>query len=182
LEIGRKGTVQHVTRSVTINRPRAEVYSFWRRFENLPRFMYHLQSVTSLGNMRSHWVVRAPGGGVVEWDADIVEDRPDELIVWQSVEGSEIPNGGSVRFADAPGDRGTEVRVDLHYQAPGGAAGVVVAKLLGEEPGQQLRDELRRFKQVMETGEVVLSEGSLQGAGEGLTNERPAQPAGKGGR
>jgi uncharacterized membrane protein len=174
--------VHHVTRSVTINRPRAEVYDFWRRFENLPRFMYHLQSVTPVSEVRSHWVVRAPGGGTVEWDADIIDDRRDELIVWTSLDDSEIRNGGAVRFADAPGDRGTEVRVDLHYQAPGGSAGVAIAKLLGEEPGQQLRDELRRFKQVMETGEVVLSEGSLQGAGEGVTRERPAQPAGKRGR
>jgi uncharacterized membrane protein len=171
----------YVAKSITINRPRQEVYDFWRALERLPEFMIHLESVTISRDGRSHWVAKAPGG-TVEWDAEITEDRPGELLSWQSVEGSDVPNGGSVRFADAPADRGTEIHVALHYDPPGGSAGAMVAKLFGEEPGQQLVDDLRRFKQVMETGEVVLSEGSPAGAGEGATNERPAQAVGSGGR
>jgi len=105
------------------------------------------------------------------------EDRTNGLISWRSLEGSDIRNQGSVRFSDASGDRGTEVRVELQYDAPAGSAGVAVAKLFGEEPGQQIRDDLRRFKQVIETGEVVRSEGSLEGAGQGLFKQRPAQAA-----
>jgi uncharacterized membrane protein len=166
--------MKHVTRSVTINRPRQEVYEFWRDLEQLPTFMIHLEAVTSTGDRRSHWVAKAPGGRV-EWDAEITEDRPGEIIAWQSVTGSDVPNGGSVRFTDAPADRGTEIHVDLRYDPPAGSAGTKVAKLFGEDPQQQLRDDLRRFKQVMETGEVVRSDGSLEGAGQGATKQRPAQ-------
>jgi uncharacterized membrane protein len=165
----------HISKSVTVMKPRAEVYSFWRQLERLPSFMIHLHSVNEVGKTRSHWVANGPGGTHVEWDAEIVAEREHELLSWRSLEGSEIQNEGSVRFADAPADRGTEVRVELSYDAPGGAAGKTIAKWFGEEPGQQLTDDLRRFKQVMETGEVVLSDGSLQGAGEGATAERPAQ-------
>jgi len=164
----------HVTKRVTINRPRQEVYRFWRDLENLPRFMQHLESVRVIGGQRSHWVAKAPVGKV-EWDAEIVAERENELIAWRSLEGSEIRSEGSVRFVDAPADRGTELSVELEYEAPGGSLGATVAKLLGEEPTQQIRDDLRRFKQVMETGEVVLSDGSLEGAGQGATNQRSAQ-------
>ena len=156
-------------------KPRAEVYQFWRQLERLPSFMIHLVSVTTTGDRRSHWVASAPGGTQVEWDAEIVAERENELLSWHSLDGSEIENEGSVSFKDAPADRGTEVRVELSYDAPGGQAGAALAKWFGEEPTQQLADDLRRFKQVMETGEVVLSEGSLLGAGEGATAERPAQ-------
>jgi len=156
-------------------KPRAEVYQFWRKLERLPSFMIHLVSVTQTGNNRSHWVANAPGDTQVEWDAEIVAEKENELLSWRSLAGSEIQNEGSVRFQDAPADRGTEVRVELSYDAPGGAAGAAIAKWFGEEPTQQLTDDLRRFKQVMETGEVVLSDGSLLGAGEGATAERPAQ-------
>jgi len=168
----------HVTKSVTVMKPRAEVFQFWRQLERLPSFMIHLQSVTAVSGKRSHWVAKAPAGTTVEWDADIVAERAGDLLSWRSVDGSEIRNEGSVRFKDAPADRGTEVMVELSYDAPAGAAGKVIAKWFGEEPGQQLTDDLRRFKQVMETGEVVLSDGSLQGTGEGATAERAAQPAG----
>jgi uncharacterized membrane protein len=164
----------HVIKSTTINRPRPEVYAFWRDLQHLPTFMIHLEAVTPSGDTRSHWVAKVPGGRV-EWDAEIIEDREDELIAWRSLEGSEVPNGGSVRFTDAPGDRGTEVHVDLHYDPPAGSVGAMVAKLFGEEPSQQLRDDLRRFKQVMETGELVRSDGSLEGAGQGAGKQRPAQ-------
>lgn len=163
-----------VVKSITINRPRQEVYEFWRDIGHLPSFMIHLEAVTTSGDRRSHWVAKAPGGRV-EWDAEITEDRAGEIISWRSLEGSEVPNGGSVRFTDAPADRGTEVHVDLHYDPPAGSAGAMVAKLFGEEPGQQLRDDLRRFKQLMETGEVVRSDGSLKGAGQGATTQHAAQ-------
>jgi uncharacterized membrane protein len=165
----------HVQKSVTVRRPRAEVFQFWRRLENLPCFMYHLKSVEASGT-RSHWVARAPAGGEVEWDAEIIAEREGELLSWRSLEGSEIRNEGTVRFEDAPADRGTEVRVEISYDAPAGKAGALVAKLFGEEPSQQITDDLRRFKQVMETGEVVLSDGSPEGAGEGASKEQPAQP------
>jgi len=165
----------NVTKSVTINRARETVYAFWRDFSNLGHFMSHVQSVTSTSQTRSHWVVAAPAGRTVEWDAEIVEDRPNERIVWRSVEGSDIRHQGSVRFDDAPTDRGTEVHVSLRYEPPAGQAGATIAKLFGEEPTQQITDDLRRFKQVMETGEVVRSEGSLEGAGQGATAQRAAQ-------
>lgn len=164
----------HVEKAVTIRRPRAEVYSYWRDLEHLAQFMHHVKSVVALSNTRSHWTVAAPGGNV-EWDADIVGERAGEFISWRSLEGSEVMNEGTVRFSDAPADRGTEVRVALSYDAPAGSVGAAIAKLFGEAPIQQLTDDLRRFKQVMETGEVVLSEGSLEGAGEGASHERPAQ-------
>lgn len=165
----------HVTKSVTINGPREAVYHFWRQFGNLPQFMAHVQSVVSTGDKRSHWVVAAPGGQTVEWDAELVEDRPNEVIAWRSLEGSDIRHEGSVRFKQAPADRGTEVHVDLRYDAPAGRTGAAIAKLFGEEPTQQLRDDLRRLKQVMETGEVVRSDGSLEGAGQGVSKKRAAQ-------
>jgi uncharacterized membrane protein len=164
-----------VTKAITVNRPREQVYAFWRELTHLPSFMAHLQSVTVAGDGRSHWVARAPGGDVVEWDAEIVEDRADELITWRSVAGSEITNRGSVRFERAPVGRGTEIHVELEYEAPGGTAGAAVASLLGAEPGQQVRDDLRRLKQLLETGEVVRSDGSLGGAGQGASKQRPAQ-------
>ena len=164
-----------VSKSVTIKRPRAEVYEFWQQLENLPRFMYHLQDVRTTGNGRSHWIAKAPAGQQVEWDAEIVEDRPDELIAWRALPGSDIQHEGSVRFKPAPADRGTEVEVALQYDPPGGKAGALIATMFGEEPTQQIRDDLRRFKQVMETGEVVLSDGSLEGAGQGPRKQRAAQ-------
>jgi uncharacterized membrane protein len=166
-----------VERSVTVMRPRAEVFAFWRQLENLPRFMIHLESVEHTTPGRTRWTAKSPGGSV-EWDAEITEEVADERIAWRSLPGSEVANAGSVTFRDAPGDRGTEVHVALHYDVPGGKAGVMVAKLLGEEPSSQVRDDLRRFKQVMEVGEVVRSEGSPDGAGEGAGAERAAQASG----
>jgi uncharacterized membrane protein len=148
--------------AITVKRSREEVYRFWHDFENFPRFMVHVDSV-DMSDGRSHWKVRGPAGKTVEWDAEIIEDRPGELIAWCSAESSSVPNSGSVQFSDAPGGRGTEVRVTLRYHLPGGKVGSVVARLLGEHPEQQVRDDLRRFKQVMETGEVVRSEGSPEG-------------------
>lgn len=163
----------HVSRSVSIRRPRAEVYRFWRELQNLPAFMMHLESVQATGRARSRWVVKGPGKPV-EWEAEIVEDQPDRKIGWRSLDGAEVPNSGTVTFTDAPADRGTEIHVDLDYEPPAGAAGSMIARWFGEEPDQQLRDDLRRLKQVLETGEVVLSEGSPRGAGEGALSERPS--------
>lgn len=142
---------------VTINRGADALYEYWRDFENLPNFMKHLDSVTTTGEGRSHWVTRAPGGTQVEWDAEIVADVPGELIAWQSLPGSTVHNAGTVRFIPVPAERGTEVHVDLDYDPPGGALGVAVAKLFRAEPGQQIRDDLRAFKQVMETGEILFA-------------------------
>jgi uncharacterized membrane protein len=161
-----------VRRAVTINRPRSEVYGFWRQFENLPRFMTHLKSVTATGDRRSHWVAKAPVGGEVEWDAEIVDEREGELIAWRSLAGAQIPNAGEVRFADAPAGRGTEIRVTLTYDPPAGAAGAALAKVFGEEPDQQVREDLRRFKRVLETGEVATTDGQPSGRKRGDDAER----------
>jgi uncharacterized membrane protein len=163
-----------VTRSVVINRPPEELYDYWHRFENLPRFMRHLESVRVTGEGRSHWAAKAPGGATVEWDAEVTEDRPNELIAWRSLEGSDVSNAGSVRFERAPGGRGSLVRVEMSYDPPGGVVGAAIAKLTGEEPGQQVASDLRRFKQLMETGEVVLSDATVGGTG--ITDQRPGQP------
>jgi uncharacterized membrane protein len=152
-----------VERAVTILRPRAELYAFWRDFTNLPRFMQHLARVDVIDERRSHWVARAPADRLVEWDAEITDEMPDELIAWRSTADSDIGNAGSVRFTDAPGDRGTVVSVDLRYEAPGGKLGALFAKLFGEEPEQQVREDLRRFKQVMEVGELPTTEGQPSG-------------------
>lgn len=111
--------MEHITKSITVKRQRQEVFGFWRNLENLPRFMYHLQEVTTTDNTRSHWVTKGPAGSQYEWDAEIVDERPGELISWKTVEGSDVEHVGAIRFADAPADRGTEVRVDLGYDAPG---------------------------------------------------------------
>jgi uncharacterized membrane protein len=171
----------HVKKSVTINRPRAEIYQFWRELQNLPAFMIHLKSVTASNDRCSHWVANAPGGPV-EWDAEVITDTPNELIAWRSLAGSDVANKGSVKFADAPGGRGTEVRVEFLYDAPAGQLGAAIAKMFGEEPHQQLTDDLRRLKQVLEAGEVVRSEGRLEGAGQGATRQRAAQASAGGAR
>jgi uncharacterized membrane protein len=147
-----RGEGLKVERTITVNRPREEVYRFWRQLENLPRFMDHLESVTVLDEDRSHWVAKAPAGTKVEWDASIQDEIENELIAWRSLPGSDIDNAGSVHFVPA-GD-GTEVRVVLSYDPPAGRVGAAVAKLLGEEPEQQVEEDLRRFKQVMEAVET----------------------------
>lgn len=157
----------HVKKSVTINKSAAELYSFWRNFENLPQFMTHLESVKTLdgdGN-RSHWVAKAPLGTSVEWDAEITSERENERIGWKSLEGSQIPNSGVVEFLPTS-DRGTEVRVVLTYEPPAGYIGSLVAKLFGEEPNQQVEDDLRRFKQLMESGTIMSTEGQPSGRDE----------------
>jgi len=153
---------------VTVNKPADELYRYWRNFANLPRFMRHLDSVQELGEGRSHWQAKAPLGQTVEWGATIINEVENELIAWQSVEGAQVNNAGSVRFTAAPADRGTEVRVTLSYEPPAGKAGVVIAKILGEEPGRQVSDDLRRFKQLMETGELPTNDRQPMGPGGGI--------------
>jgi uncharacterized membrane protein len=163
-------------RSITVRRPVEEVYAFWRDFQNLPTFMRHLESVTVTGEGRSHWVALAPAGKRVEWDAEIVEDRPNELISWRSLPGADVTNRGTVRFQPAPGGRGTELRVTLEYDPPFGKLGSKIAMLWREEPGQQVHDDLRHFKQVMETGEIVLSDSTKQrGPHPAQPNDKPVQ-------
>jgi len=152
-----------VRRTVAINKPVEEVYAFWRDFENLPRFMRHLESVTCDGARRSHWVARAPAGRRVTWDAELTEERPNELIAWRSLEDSDVRNSGTVVFERGPGSRGTTIRVTLTYAPPGGKFAAVIAKLFGEEPGQQVTDDLRRLKQLMEAGEIPRVDGQARG-------------------
>lgn len=148
-----------VEKTVTINKPAEELYRFWRNFENLPRFMQHLKSVTTYNDTRSHWIASAPLGNSVEWDADIIQAEENHLIAWASTENADIDNSGFVRFQPATGGRGTEVKVVMEYNIPGGAVSAAIAKLLGEEPEQQIGDELRRFKMLMEAGEIATTEG-----------------------
>jgi len=156
-----------VRRAVTVNKPRSELYAYWRRFENLPRFMGHLESVTETGPGRSHWVAKAPVGMEASWDAEIVEEREGELIAWRALPGSQLDNAGEVRFVDAPAGRGTEIHVTLTYNPPLGAVGALFAKIFGEEPEQQVREDLRNFKRVMETGEIPTIKGQPAGRGSG---------------
>lgn len=152
-----------VEKSVIVDRPANELYTYWRNFENLPKFMDHLESVKVQDDKRSHWVAKAPAGTTVEWDAEIINEKENELIAWRSLEGADVDNAGSVRFEEATGGRGTVVKVSLEYNPPGGIIGSLVAKLFGEEPSQQVQEDLRRFKQVMETGERPTTEGQSSG-------------------
>ena len=152
---GDEGTV--VGRTVTIARPRSEVYAFWRDFSNLAGVMENIERIDIVDARRSHWVVKAPGGKTVEWDSVVTDDEPDRLIAWQSVEGSDIASSGRVEFLDAAPGRGTMVRATIAYDPPGGAIGEWIAKLLQREPALQVRRDLRRLKQWLETGEIASS-------------------------
>lgn len=151
----------HVARSIEIARPRAELYRFWRDFENLPKFMDHLESVRVLDERRSHWETKGSLGKRYAWDAEIVTDRPEEVISWRSVDG-DVKNAGSVRFE--PAARGTEVKVEIAYDPPAGRAGVGVAKLLGDEPGQMVEQELERLKRYFEGEDGGLRAGGSRDA------------------
>jgi uncharacterized membrane protein len=144
-----------VEESILIDRPAEELYRMWRDLKNLPRLMQHVESVEVLDTKKSHWMVKGPINQPVTWFAEIVNDQPNSLIGWRSVPGSEVDTAGSVHFRPAPTGRGTEVKVVLRYAAPGGKLGSAVAWLLGEEPGQQVRADLQRFKQLMEAGTMA---------------------------
>jgi uncharacterized membrane protein len=151
-----------VDESVIINKPAADLYRFWRNFENLGRFMEHLESVRVEGD-HSHWVACGPMGMRVEWDAEVITDRPNELIGWRSLPNSEVDTAGSVHLRQLGSDRGTEVRVALKYDPPAGKAGAALARLFGQSPQQQIREDLRRLKQFMETGELPTIAGQPRG-------------------
>ncbi len=159
---GTTGTIR-VTQSININQHPEACYHFWRNFENFPRFMKHVDEVRMLDATRSHWKVRAPLGRQVAWTAELVSDVPAQQLGWRTLPGAEIDHAGVVRFVPALGERGTRVEVDLSYRAPLGKAGSQLAKLFGEEPSQQIDDDLRRFKQLIETGEIATTLGQAAG-------------------
>lgn len=152
----------HVTKALTINKSTAELYEFWRNFENLPIFMRHLESVTATDEQNSHWKAKAPLGQTVEWDAVVTSDIPNQRIGWKSLEGAFIPNSGVVEFLPTL-NRGTEVKVTMTYEAPGGKLGEWIAWALGEEPSIQIAEDLKRFKSLMETGLIMKTDGQPSG-------------------
>lgn len=146
----------HIERSVTIHRRPEDLYRFWRNFSNLPQFTSHLQTVTVYDDKRSHWVTKGPLGGTVEWDAIVTEDVPNRRLAWRTVEGADVDNAGTVEFIPANDDAETTVvHVSSEYSVPGGMLGQAVLKLFGEEPGQQMADDLQHFKELMETGQTA---------------------------
>ena len=151
-----------IVRAVTIRRPASELYAFWRKIENLQSVIKDPVSITAISTNESHWEVTAPTGRV-EWDSLIINDEPNAMIAWRSREGAEVPNAGSVRFAPAPGDEGTEVTVAIEYDPPGGALGKFAAKLTGEDAGLQIYITLKRLKALMEAGEIPTTEGQSVG-------------------
>ncbi len=155
--------------SMIVNRSPEECYRFWRNFENLPRFMSYLQSVAVSGERTSHWIARLPGGRRIGWDAVIVTDLPNRRISWRSLPGSELSNSGSVEFESARGDRGTIVRVQIDYGNRLHAAASAAAALVGKHPEDLIRKDLHRFKQAVETGEVITTEGQPAGRRSSVT-------------
>jgi uncharacterized membrane protein len=152
-----------VEHSLAVNKTPEECYHLWRNLENLPRFMEHLKSVSVRDDRTSHWVAKGPANSSVEWDAEITRDEPNRLLSWRSLEGSEVRNSGAVQFEAAPANRGTIVSVTMQYEPPAGKVGMTVAKLFGEEPQMQVREDLRRFKRLMEAGEIPTIEGQPHG-------------------
>jgi uncharacterized membrane protein len=157
------GRGKRVDAAATIDTTPDQMYTFWRNFENLPRFMHNLESVTVHDSKRSRWVSRGPAGSKVEWEAEIINEIPGQLIGWRSVDGSTVENAGSVHFTPATGGRGTVVRVELRYDPPGGKFGAAVSKLFGENPERQVREDLRRLKMLIETGEIATNDGQPSG-------------------
>jgi uncharacterized membrane protein len=183
-ELGRRssatasGGAIRIAQAITINRSPEELYKFWQNLQNLPRFMKHLESVEvgratrqtgsgvreeMTGDKYSRWIAKAPAGMTVKWDAEIIEDRPNEMIAWRSLEGADVDHMGSVRFERAPGGRGTIVRARLQYSPPVGVIGTGIAKFFGEDPNWQVKDDLRRFKQIIEAGDILTTEGQPAG-------------------
>jgi uncharacterized membrane protein len=158
----RDGSIR-VEHSLGVNRSVEDCYRIWRNFDNLPRFMDHVKSVTVQDERRSHWVARGPVGMDVEWDAEITRDEPNSLLSWRSVEGSDVRNSGAVRFMPAPAGRGAIISVTMQYDPPGGALGKAVATLFGEDPDMTVREDMRRFKALLEAGETPTTEGQPHG-------------------
>jgi uncharacterized membrane protein len=152
-----------IAKSVAINRPADDLYRFWRSLENLPQVLSHLQSVKQIDDKRSHWIARAPAGTTLEWDAVITDDRPGQRLAWRSIERADVANRGSVELRPLAAGRGTAVKVSLEFDPPGGALGAAFAKLFSPVPETQLSIDLRRFKQLMEAGEIASTEGQPSG-------------------
>jgi uncharacterized membrane protein len=173
---GRPGPL-HLTASTTIRSSPQEVYDYWRDLERLPTFLRHLRSVTVEADGRSTWVANAPIRRTVRWQAELTGDEPGRRISWKSLKGADIDNAGTVHFAETPDGEGTELKVSLHYDVPGGAIGRAVARFWGEEPTQQVHDDLRRLKAIIETGDVVRSDALPDGPESGhQMSQRPGQP------
>src|SRR5512146_360066 len=153
----------YLERSIAVSKSPEECYRFWRSFENLPRFMQSLESVRQLDERRSRWVAKGPMAARLEWTSEITADRPGEELAWRTLDDSGAANAGSVKFEAAPAGRGTIVRVSLHYSPLGGALGAGLVRLLGHDPQSRIREDLRRFKQVMETGEIPTTRGQPTG-------------------
>jgi uncharacterized membrane protein len=149
------GELAIVGKSVTINRPRSELFAYWRDFTNLPTFMHAIESIEMTGDKRSVWTIKAPAGQHVTLETELVGVIENETIGWHSVEGSQIRTVGVVTFKDAPADRGTVVTAEIAYEPPGGDIGRLFAKVFMAEPNIQARHELKRFKMLMETGEIA---------------------------
>jgi len=155
--------------NLLLNTSPQEAYRFWHNFENFPRFMRHLASVQVTGDRRSHWVAYGPLGHRIEWDTEIIDEREPEFIAWRSLPGSEVEVDGTVSFRPAPANRGTELTVTVDYRPPAGAMGKAFAKLMGRDPGFMMRQDMRRFKALIETGEVPTTEGQTHGPRDVLT-------------
>jgi uncharacterized membrane protein len=153
----------HIETSIAIEKSPQELYGFWRDFKNLPLFMKHLESVTELDLRNSHWVAKGIGGARVEWDAEIYNEIENELIAWRSLENADVVNAGSVRFQKGPLGHGTYVRVTVNYNPPAGKLGATIAQLLGAEPRQLIKEDLRRLKQMLEAGEIATIDGQTSG-------------------
>ncbi|HEV7398175.1 MAG TPA: SRPBCC family protein [Pyrinomonadaceae bacterium] len=153
----------HLETSIAINKSPADLYNYWRDFRNLPRFMKNLDSVTEIEPGKTHWVAKAMDGVKVEWDAEIYNEIENELIAWRSVADADVVNAGSVRFQAGPEGHGTYVRIAMNYNPPAGKVGIGIAYLLGAEPSQLIKEDLRRFKQIIETGEIATIEGQPSG-------------------
>jgi len=143
-----------VDKAITIEKPVSEVYSFWHRFENLPRFMRHLESVTVQDDLHSHWVVKTFGGKKLEWDSEIIEQRQSEMISWRSLPGADVDNAGSVWFTPVPGGTGTVVRLEMKYVPPGGKAGALISKMFRQDADSEIEEDLHRLKTLLETGQL----------------------------
>ncbi len=163
-ELGETATPLHIEESITVNKPRGDLYAYWRDVEHLPRFMHHLETVKHIDERYSHWEARLPRNmGTVSWEAEVIRDNPGEEISWRSLPGSDVDHAGVVRFKDAPGGRGTEVDVTISYRAPAGYVGASVASLLAPAFSQVVREDIRRFKNLMEAGEIPTSDGQPTG-------------------
>jgi uncharacterized membrane protein len=167
-----------VRQSFTLNLPVDEVFASWRRFRDFPRFMAHVESVEELDDMRSRWAVRAPGGKTMRWDAEIVEEDPGRVLAWRTVGDADVRHGGRVEFRQATGGRGTVISVRMAYEAPAKGLGAMLVKLLGEDPETQIREDLRRFKQLAEAGEIPTIQGQPSGRkGDAEASGRPVTTA-----